>query len=52
MNSFFAMVGITGTCMVLPMLQARMGWIAVGLVFTVIAAIVMLPLLVTHKVVK
>lgn len=46
---FFAMVGITGTCMVLPMLQARMGWLAVGLVFTAIAAIVMLPLLVTGK---
>lgn len=46
---FFAMVGITGTCMVLPMLQARMGWLAVGLMFTAIAAIVMLPLLVTGK---
>lgn len=46
---FFAMVGITGTCMVLPMLQARMGWLVVGLVFTAIAAIVMLPLLVTGK---
>ncbi len=46
---FFAMVGITGTCMVLPMLQARMGWLAVGLLFTAIAAVVMLPLLITGK---
>lgn len=46
---FFAMMGITGTCMVLPMLQARMGWLAVGLMFTAIAAVVMLPLLVTGK---
>lgn len=46
---FFAMVGITGTCMVLPMLQARMGWLTVGLIFTAIAAVVMLPLVVTGK---
>lgn len=46
---FFAMVGITGACMVIPMLQARMGWLAVGLLFTAIAAVVMLPLLVTGK---
>lgn len=49
MGRFFAMVGITGTCMLLPMLQARMGWLAVGLMFTAIAAVVMLPLLVTGK---
>lgn len=46
---FFAMVGITGACMVIPMLQARMGWLTVGLIFTVIAAVVMLPLVVTGK---
>ncbi len=38
-----------GFILVLPMLQARMGWLAVGLMFTAIAAVVMLPLLVTGK---
>lgn len=46
---FFAMVGITGTSMLLPMLQARMGWIIVGLIFTAIAVVAMLPLLITGK---
>lgn len=46
---FFAMVGIMGTTMTLPMLQARLGWLTVGLIYTVISAIVMLPLLVTGK---
>lgn len=44
MGRYFAMIGITGTAMLLPILQKRLGWLACGIIFSVLAVITMLPL--------
>lgn len=44
MGRYFAMIGIMGASIALPILQARLGWFATGLVFSVVAALTMLPL--------
>ncbi len=44
MGRYFAMIGITGASMVLPLVQKRAGWFACGLLFSAIAAVTMLPL--------
>ncbi|MDR1530616.1 MAG: glycoside-pentoside-hexuronide (GPH):cation symporter [Clostridiales bacterium] len=49
MGRFFAMIGVIAASVALPALQARIGWFAVGLVFTAAAALVMLPLLFRAK---
>jgi probable glucitol transport protein GutA len=49
MGRFFAMIGITGASVALPILQGRIGWFGVALVFSVIAAITMFPLLIKAK---
>ncbi|MFV0362349.1 MAG: MFS transporter [Suipraeoptans sp.] len=41
---FFAMIGIAGASVTIPILQARIGWLAVAIIFCVIAVISMLPL--------
>lgn len=49
MGRFFAMIGIVAASVALPILQARIGWFAVGLIFTVIAVVTMTPLLFKGK---
>lgn len=49
MGRFFAMIGVIAASVALPMLQARIGWFAVGLIFTVVAVAVMIPLLFKGK---
>lgn len=49
MGRFFAMIGIMGASVALPILQARIGWFAVALVFSAVATITMLPLLFKAK---
>lgn len=49
MGRYFAMIGIMGASVALPMLQARIGWFAVGLTFSIVAAITMVPLLFKGK---
>lgn len=44
MGRYFAMIGITGASVALPILQKRVGWFAVALIFTGVAAITMFPL--------
>ena len=44
MGRYFAMIGIMGASMALPMIQKRMGWFACGLIFSAIGALTMLPL--------
>lgn len=49
MGRYFAMIGIVGTSMLLPMVQKRLGWLACGIIFSAIAALTMLPLCFTAK---
>ena len=44
MGRYFAMIGITGASMLLPMVQKRLGWLACGIIFSAVAAVTMLPL--------
>ena len=44
MGRYFAMIGVTGASMLLPMVQKRLGWLACGLIFSAVAAVTMLPL--------
>ena len=44
MGRYFAMIGIVGASIALPILQARIGWFAVALIFSAIAAVTMIPL--------
>ena len=46
---FFAMIGVTVSSVSIPILQARFGWLAVGIIFTIVACIAMFPLLVNGK---
>lgn len=43
------MIGIIATGIALPMLQARIGWFSVGLIFSIVAMITMIPLLFKGK---
>ncbi len=46
---FFAMVGVTISSVAIPVLQARVGWLPLGIMFTIVACIAMFPLLVNGK---
>ncbi len=49
MGRFFAMIGIVSASIALPILQARIGWFWVGLIFSIIATVAMIPLLFKGK---
>ncbi|HHV10614.1 MAG TPA: hypothetical protein GXX75_10100 [Clostridiales bacterium] len=44
MGRYFAMIGVIGSSIALPILQSRIGWFATALIFSAIAALTMLPL--------
>lgn len=44
-----AMVGVTVASIMVPIFQSRIGWLGVGLIFTVVACLAMLPLLIVGK---
>lgn len=44
MGRYFAMIGVTGASMLLPMLQSRLGWFVTALILTGVAVLTMLPL--------
>lgn len=46
---FFAMLGVTGASVALPILQTKIGWVGVGISFTAVATIAMLPLIINGK---
>ncbi|MDF2511235.1 MAG: Na+/melibiose symporter and related transporter [Herbinix sp.] len=44
MGRYFAMIGVIGSSIALPLLQARVGWFACGLTLSGVAILTMLPL--------
>jgi len=44
MGRYFAMIGVTGASVVLPILQNRVGWFICGLILSIVGALTMLPL--------
>jgi probable glucitol transport protein GutA len=46
---YFAGIGIMGASMLLPAVQARLGWFMTALVFTIIGTVTMIPMLFSAK---
>lgn len=49
MGRYFAMIGLVATSMTLPLLQKRLGWLATGLILSVIGLLALLPLCIKVK---